>query len=295
MRYSDLESTLIDDLAWRKSELSSLYSIAFSTKNRTEPSENFDDTLYKTVVKTLYLLLYSHWEGFIKKSCKIYLNYLNQQRIITNTLSNNFSALVLKKSINNCYTKENQDSLSIETYLNFVSLHYTKLSENFRVDVKIDNDFDDGFIKTFSNLNYKNYKNLIESLDLPFSNYFSDPVNKVEIIDTSGTTQNVEILKKHLDFSLLSYRHSIAHGGSISVDLDLSLENYETLQSIILFLMDKHSQHIQEYCYKELYLKTNSEIKQEYVNITNLEIKDFFVNLDRENLQPAEEYLSDPV
>lgn len=290
MRSSDLEFNLNEDLVWRKSELSSLYSIAFGIQNTPEP----DNTLYKTVVKTLYLLLYSHWEGFIKKSCKLYLSYLNQKKVKTNMLNTNFSALVLKKSINNCYSKENQDSLSIDTYLNFVSLHQTKLNDDFKVDVKIDNDFDDGFIKTFSNLNYKNYKNLIESLDLPFAAFFYASEHKVDVIDSSGITQNVEILKKYLDFYLLSYRHSIAHGGSASVDLDLSLEKYEVLQSIILFLMDRHSEHIQEFCYKELYLISNIVLKNEYLNTKNEQVKNHFIIIQRESTIPDEEFLSDP-
>src|SRR5690606_39625085 len=126
-------------LSWRKSELSSLFEIALNTK--TVSQEVQDNLLYKRVLKTLYLLLYSHWEGFVKKYCKLYISYINQKNVKSIDLTNTYTALSLKKSINNCYTKENLDSLSIKTYLDFIDLHKSKLQQNFKVIVKTDSDF----------------------------------------------------------------------------------------------------------------------------------------------------------
>lgn len=287
MRYIDLEKTLQEDIGWRKKELSSLFDIAFSKKNEAGD----DDVLYKTIIRTLYLLLYSHWEGFIKKSSKIYLSYINQKRIRTSDLTSTFSALILKKSINDCYSKESQESLSIDTYLDFVKLHSTKLSANFKVSVKVDNDFDDGFIKTFSNLNYKNYKNLTNSLDLPFPDYFSNPIYFVEVIDVNETKQKIEILKKHIDFDLLLYRHSIAHGGTPSLELDLDV--YELLQEKILYIMDMHYSNILNYCYDELFKSSNSEKKQTYNKLLDQKVLSFFENLEKSTQEPHEDFLAD--
>ena len=286
MKYTDLEKILQEDIGWRKKELSSLFDIAFSKKN-----EDGDDVLYKTIIRTLYLLLYSHWEGFIKKSSKIYLSYINQQRIKTSDLTSTFSALILKKSINDCYSKESQESLSIDTYLDFVKLHSTKLSSSFKVSVKVDNDFDDGFIKTFSNLNYKNYKNLTNSLDLPFPDYFSNPIYFVEITDVNGKKQQIEILKKHIDFDLLLYRHSIAHGGTAFLELDLDV--YELLQEKILYIMDMHYSNILNYCYDELFKWSNSEKKQRYNKSLDQKVLSFFQNLEKSTQEPHEDFLVD--
>ncbi|MEQ1306407.1 MAE_28990/MAE_18760 family HEPN-like nuclease [Acinetobacter bereziniae] len=293
MKYSDLENMLFEDLSWRKSELSSLFDIAFNTKKSLSKSNDQDDTLYKTVIKTLYLLLYSHWEGYIKKTCKIYLTYINHLNIKTCDLTNNFSALILKKSINNCYSKEIQESLSIDIYLNFVDLHSSKLNERFKVEVKIDNDFDDGFIKTFSNLNYKNYKNLINSIDLPFPEYFYDANNFINILDVNNKNQEVELLKELLDFKLLQYRHSIAHGGSFSLDLDLDL--YENLQTKILYLMDMHCKNIQDYCYNSYFEKNKNIEKKQYLVSNNLAVKNYFDGLKASLLIPDEEFLADHI
>lgn len=280
MKVELLESDLDDDISWRKKELSSLYSIAFNTHNSSNLNDE-DDTLYRTVVKTLYLLLYSHWEGFIKKSCKIYLSYINQKKVKTSELTNNFSALILKKSINKCYNKENQDSLSITTYLDFVMLHNDKLNTNFKVDVKVNHDFDDGFINTFSNLNFKNYKNIIESLELPLYSFLYKDSYKVSVIDVNMKEQRVESLCSMLDFDLLQYRHSIAHGGNI--ELNLSLEKYRILEQKILYLMDRHKLDIQEFCYKEYYKNTNSVNKAHYISENDKEVTLFFENLNKQN------------
>src|SRR5690606_23872643 len=110
--------------------------------------------------------------------------------------------------------------------------------------------------------NYKNYKNLTNSLDLPFPDYFNNPIYFVEIIDVNGTKQQIEILKKHIDFDLLLYRHSIAHGGTASLELDLDV--YELLQEKILYIMDMHYSNILNYCYEELFKSSNFEKKQIY-------------------------------
>lgn len=275
-----LESNLDEDLSWRKKELSSLYSIAFNTAHSSDDS---DETLLKTSIKTLYLLLYSHWEGFIKKSCKLYLTYINQKKIQTSTLTSNFTALVLKKSINQCYNKEHQDSLSISTYLEFVNLHSNKLNEHFRVDVKMNHDFDDGFINTFSNLNFKNYKNIIESVGLPFYSYFYKQEFKIDVIDVNQKTQNVEHLCSILDFSLLQYRHSIAHGGK--TDLDLSLEKYRILEEKVLYIMNIHKSDIQEFCYKEFFKVENSMDLSNYFEKNDLLVNTFFSNLNNQTIE----------
>lgn len=287
MRIEDLESSLDDDLSWRKKELSSLYSIAFNTKQTLSPSE--DQVLYKTIVKTLYLLLYSHWEGFIKKSCKIYLTYINQKKLKTFDLTSNFSALLLKKSINQCYNKENQDSLSISIYLNFVDLHKNKLNDDFKVPVKVEHDFDDGFINTFSNLNFKNYRNIIESLSLPFYSYFHRNEFFINVTDVNGKVQEVESLTYLLDFSLLSYRHSIAHGGAIALNLELN--EYEILEQQILYIMDHHKSDIQEFCYNELYKNSETSNKEDYISKKNILINSFFENMKKQLTIPDEEFL----
>lgn len=287
MKLEDLERSLADDLSWRKFELSSLITIAETSKQQN----GVDSDLHKTTLKALYLLLYSHWEGFVKKSCKSYLQYINNKKIVTKELTHIFTALALKKSITNCYTKENLDSLSISTYLDFVNLHTTKLSQKFKVDVKTNTDFDDDFIKTFSNLSLKNYRNLLESIDLPFFSFFSDSEHYQEVTNPDGTKKNVTILSEILDFSLLYYRHSIAHSGATSETL--SIETYQNLQGKILYLMDLLVASISDFCHKEFYKSCNSLQKAAYIDAKNIEVKEALLRFYQSSANLDEEFLED--
>lgn len=277
MRIEDLENLLDYELGWRKKEISCLNSIALNINSNSD--DDAEKVLYKTVMKTLFLLLYSHWEGFIKKTSKIYIKFINEDKVVASELTKNFTALMLKKTITICSEKESQQSLSITHYLDFVDLHESKLRKKFKVDVKVDQDFDDGFIQTFSNLNYKNYKNIINSLNLPFYDFFCNKDNKVQVIDTNGDTQEVEYLMNLLDFNLLFFRNSIAHGGTSLPDL--SIENYRILEEKILFIMDQHKLDIQEYCYKKFYKKTNFNIMNEYIASQNILVDEFFNNMEK--------------
>ncbi len=287
MKLNDLEVFLADDLSWRKFELSSLFTIAETSGHQN----GIESDLHKTTLKALYLLLYSHWEGFVKKSCKIYLHYINNKKVETKELTHIFTALALKKSITNCYSKESLDSLSISTYLDFVTLHTAKLTQKFKVNVKIDTDFDDEFIKTFSNLSLKNYRNLLESIDLPFFPFFSDMEHNQTVTNLDGTTQNVTILSETLDFSLLYYRHSIAHSGATSETLNI--DTYQNLQNKILFLMDLLVSSISEFCHKEFYKSCNSTQKKAYIDAKNTEIKESFLMFYHSPDNLNEEFLAD--
>lgn len=59
MRIEEFQDFLDRDLAWRKLEISQLFMIL----NTVESKE--------IIGKSMILLLYAHWEGFIKKSSKV--------------------------------------------------------------------------------------------------------------------------------------------------------------------------------------------------------------------------------
>jgi uncharacterized protein Usg len=278
MKIEDLDYQLDNELSWRKKEITSLNSIALNINAQTDDAS--EKVLYKTVMKTLFLLLYSHWEGFIKKTSKIYLKYINEDKIVASELTKNFAALMLKKTINICSEKESMLSLSISHYLDFVEQHEGKLRKKFKVDVKLDQDFDDGFIQTFSNLNFKNYKNIINSLNLPLHNFYYNDNSKIEVKDVNGDLQKVEYLTYLLDFNLLMLRNAIAHGGNSLPDL--SFENYRILEEKILFIMNQHKSDIQEYCYKKFYKQANFLTMNEYISTQKTHIEEFFFNIDKQ-------------
>lgn len=60
MRVDEFQDFLNKDLAWRKMEISQLFGILSTAESKS------------VVCKSMILLLYAHWEGFIKKSSKCY-------------------------------------------------------------------------------------------------------------------------------------------------------------------------------------------------------------------------------
>lgn len=93
MKYDVLENQIQSELSWRKKEISELFLIA---------KENDKDVLLKSTI----LVLYAHWEGFIKKSSKIYLKYIIEKKIKIRALSSNFKAIAIKNSATNCLKGE---------------------------------------------------------------------------------------------------------------------------------------------------------------------------------------------
>ena len=65
MRVDEFQDFLNKDLAWRKMEISQLFGILSTAESKA------------VVCKSMILLLYAHWEGFIKKSSKCYLKYVS--------------------------------------------------------------------------------------------------------------------------------------------------------------------------------------------------------------------------
>ncbi len=79
---------LDNEIAWRIKELSYLKGNVKS-----------DLPYFKTHLRTGIVLLYAHWEGFIKNSCELYLMYLKSLRLKYKELSENIIALALKNSL----------------------------------------------------------------------------------------------------------------------------------------------------------------------------------------------------
>ena len=81
MRIEEFQDFLDRDLAWRKLEISQLFMIL----NTVESKE--------IIGKSMILLLYAHWEGFIKKSSKCYLKYVSDKNIKVQDLTSNANSL----------------------------------------------------------------------------------------------------------------------------------------------------------------------------------------------------------
>ncbi|MDN6983467.1 MAE_28990/MAE_18760 family HEPN-like nuclease [Vibrio cholerae] len=75
-----------EDLVWRKKEISDLLFL-----------HNEDNNLL--ILKSAILLMYSHWEGYVKNISKQYLTLISDLDLDLNKLGMNFEAIDIKAEI----------------------------------------------------------------------------------------------------------------------------------------------------------------------------------------------------
>ena len=64
-----LSDHISNDLAWRKKELSEIKALI--------ETRRFSSQRHRALVRSGILILYAHWEGFIKSASRYYLEYVS--------------------------------------------------------------------------------------------------------------------------------------------------------------------------------------------------------------------------
>lgn len=188
---NELKDLLDKDFAWRIKELSYILSAVRTDK----------DTILKTTLRTSVLLLYAHWEGFIKNASSYYLSYVKHQKLTYKELNNCFVALSLKQKI-----KVFEATNKATVHTQFVD--YIQTAENLVAKIE-----DLNVIKTGSNLNSLILKEILTTIGMDYSPY--------------------ELKANMIDEQLLNYRNTIAHGEYLMVDQ----KEYKLLHSEIFKMM----------------------------------------------------------
>lgn len=188
----ELVDSMTADLGWRKKELTNLYNSV-----RTSNTKNLNTALRCAVV-----MLYAHWEGFIKNSAESYLSYVRFLGLNLNQVNPNILALSLKQKINE-FDQTNKASLHVEfvTYFQNNLIERAKFSET-------------DSIKTQSNLSSLILKEIFATIGLDIAPY--------------------ELKSNLIDKQLLANRNNIAHGNQPPIDKD----EYEFLHSEIVSMLD---------------------------------------------------------
>lgn len=233
MKLGDFEARLDADLSWRKKEISDLYILA---------QENKKDVLLKSII----LLVYAHWEGFIKNSSKLYLKHVSDEKILIKELANNFHAIDLKKYIK--VLKDNCDVFSIHQELDFLD---RKDSEGKKFKVKIDLRPGKGteVIDTENNLKEEILKRIFKTLGLKYKS-------------------SLQTKKVYIDHQLLKNRNIIAHGDIFddedSDEFSLTIEDISKLKNIIFFIMGAFKEDLSMYASRKFYLRSNQKDMEAY-------------------------------
>lgn len=234
MRIEKFQDFLEKDLAWRKMEISQLFMILNSAEAKD------------IVGKAMILLLYAHWEGFIKKSSKYYLQYVSEKRVALNALTRNFEAIMLKKYARECIDK---DSKNLAKEFAFMDAQYKRSNKPFHVDIDVNNEFDDELIDTQHNLSSKVLRGIIQIIGI---NYNS-------AIKTRET---------FLDVNLLKHRNVIGHGNQIKpIETEISpldSDRIGELKNFVVSMLDYYAEVLLKYVEEELYLAVNTEKREAF-------------------------------
>lgn len=263
MNLDTLESELTDDLAWRKSEINRLFQIA------EIPSGEENERVHTAILKSLTLLIYSHWEGYVKRSALAYLEFIVKQEIILSNLTSNFHVISLKKSIKkvaNAHPQNGKNDINISEVLrHLVEVEEIK-TRKFFIKTNFDNpdkQKDNSVIDTGSNLNKKNYKKILETIGVVYHQTLEQeltPHVRVHFEHENDKSFFSEII----DNTLLKCRNHNAHGGRNSAQLLLDIELLKLLKNLIILLLEQFKDDILEYSSGEFFLQSKLVEKQNY-------------------------------
>lgn len=234
MKLEQYESEIEVDLAWRKMEISNLFKIM----NDSDAKE--------VVMKSMVLLLYAHWEGFIKRTSKLYLKYVSELKVKNKLLTVNFQAIMLKNIAKECI---DNDSLNLQKEFDFMNKQNKIEDKPFKIHVDPYNEFDNDIINTQHNLSSKVLKNITQIVGMKYN----DAIKK---------------RSNYIDVMLVNHRNSIGHAGKFantnSEEDNLSFEKVEELKDFIVIMLNYYSDIAADYAIKKFYLSENEKLRQDY-------------------------------
>lgn len=179
-----LSDKLSNELAWRKKELSEVKSLV--------EVRNVSPQRHGALIRSGVVILYAHWEGFIKSASNYYLEFVAMQRLRYDQLSSNFIALAMKAKL-----KEAKDTNKASLYIPVCDFFLLNLDQKCSLPYK-------DVISTGSNLSSEILKEITHIIGIEFSPY---------------STKSMLI-----DAKLLAARNNIAHGNYWLIDREEYLE-----------------------------------------------------------------------
>lgn len=188
--FDDLTRLIDEDYSWRRKEL----------KIVKDQIPNTNSPLQSATLRFAVPILYAHWEGFAKKSCELYLEFVSNKYLKHKDLKPQFIALSMSKILGSLEMK------NIEEKTKTVQFLLNEIDKNSNIPTK-------NVIQTKSNLRYEVFEEMIFLLNLD-SNKFNN--------------------FKSLINDLVDARNNIAHGNYQRVPLS----TYENMHIDVQTLME---------------------------------------------------------
>lgn len=205
----ELSDAIDAETAWRQQELSVLVT---GVKASSGVALNVS-------VRSAVALLYAHWEGWIKSTAKLYVIYVNSQRLHYDQLSAAWLGNALKVKMDTF-----KESSRADTHRQFANVVLSGLQARASVS--------EDLVRSDSNLNSVVLGDITNRLDLA-SDFFAT--------------------KSHMiDVQLLKARNNIAHGDYLDVDA----EDYLLLHDAVLNMLREFTNRLLNAATERTYLRT---------------------------------------
>lgn len=275
MNLNELQDFIDEELQWRKKEIERLWS----------SMEYFHDVevakVHDSIVKAIILLLYSHWEGFVKKSGKFYFKHVSSLNIKTNELNSNFQSFVCKNSLHKFITKSSPDKKlwKVSDINEFREDINNQINNLFFIDIDLSKDKSKSIIDTKDNLNTDVFKKIITELGLHSYHIYESEADLKLTYNFHTLKKNKTFLHQVLDHTLLSCRNHIAHGNKNDQNIILNQEKLQYLRDFIYLLMNQFRDDILEFSEKKLFLEINQSKRELYTQIKEEEVSNNIQNI----------------
>lgn len=175
-RHIHTKEELVDgiekELSWRKKELK-----VFKDSVPTEFSPK-----QTALLRCAIPIIYAHWEGFVKHSCELYLEYVSNRNEVLKKLKPQFIAIALRNSIQaQEINKISERTKAVEYILNNLELSATIPTKNI--------------IKTKSNLKFEVFRDICHLLCISIEEFEKKKAMIDELVDSRNTIAHGNYLK----------------------------------------------------------------------------------------------------
>jgi hypothetical protein len=204
-----LGDALSDELTWRKMEIVALRMQA----------DKKDDFSQRAILRAGVAILYSHWEGFVKVSTEFLLNFVSNQKLRNEELSDIYAIHSFKSRLATLAITKNAPCAV----------------ESFRFIVEE--------MQSVSNINCKNYVGTESNL----SSEVFDRIAKSVGVDVTRYMH----LYPFIDESIVSKRNCIAHGEYMLINFD----EYKAISDRVFELINNYKTDLENIAVLKQYAK----------------------------------------
>lgn len=158
-------------------------------------------------------MLYSIWEGFVSRSFRLYIEYLNEQNISYENLLDSIVVYNMESQFKQ-FKEYPADIRKKGKFFLALSLHYNTAPPKLNV-----------LVDTKNNVGFNVLNNLLTTFGIEaFPEYWE-------------TYKHPDTTLKEIMLNFLRYRNAIAHGADISGEKKIEHEQYEVYRTLIRNLM----------------------------------------------------------